>query len=112
MRLSDISLDWTLSGAVGLSVLAAAGAVIVRYRKGTKAKSAEPVDSWERSEERRRQKELLYGTASYVLLFVIAAVYAILRPNDTTVLANWLGVARGTDLLQYALVIAFIILFV
>ncbi len=41
-------------------------------------------------------------------LFVIAAVYAILRPNDTTVVANWLGVNRGTDLLFYALVIAFI----
>ncbi len=42
------------------------------------------------------------------LLFVIAAVYAILRPDDTTVLANRLGVARGTDLLSYALIIAFV----
>lgn len=42
------------------------------------------------------------------LLFVIAAVYAILRPDDTTVLANWLGVDRGADLLNYALVIAFV----
>ena len=25
------------------------------------------------------------------VLFVIAAVYAILRPDDTTVVANWLG---------------------
>ncbi|MCB0931985.1 MAG: DUF2304 domain-containing protein [Mycobacterium sp.] len=41
------------------------------------------------------------------VLFVIAAVYAILRPDDTTVLANWLGVDRGTDLLSYALIIAF-----
>lgn len=41
------------------------------------------------------------------LLFVIAAIYAILRPDDTTVLANWLGVDRGADLLTYALVIAF-----
>jgi hypothetical protein len=41
-------------------------------------------------------------------LFVIAAIYAILRPDDTTVVANWLGVNRGTDLLFYALVIAFI----
>lgn len=40
--------------------------------------------------------------------FVIAAIYAILRPDDTTVLANWLGVDRGADLLSYALVIAFI----
>ena len=42
------------------------------------------------------------------ILFVIAAVYAILRPDDTTVLANWLGVDRGTDLLTYALIIAFV----
>ena len=42
------------------------------------------------------------------LLFVIAAVYAILRPDDTTVVANWLGVDRGADLLSYALVIAFL----
>jgi hypothetical protein len=42
------------------------------------------------------------------LLFVIAAVYAILRPDDTTVVANWLGVDRGADLLSYALVVAFV----
>lgn len=42
------------------------------------------------------------------VVFVIAAVYAILRPDDTTVLANWLGVDRGADLLSYALVIAFV----
>ncbi len=42
------------------------------------------------------------------LIFVIAAVYAILRPDDTTVVAHWLGVARGADLIGYALIIAFI----
>ncbi|MGE0216919.1 DUF2304 domain-containing protein [Mycolicibacterium sp.] len=41
------------------------------------------------------------------VLFVIAAIYAILRPDDTTVIANWVGVDRGTDLLEYLLVIAF-----
>jgi hypothetical protein len=41
------------------------------------------------------------------LVFVIAAVYAVLRPNDTTVVAHWLGVDRGTDLMLYALIIAF-----
>jgi small membrane protein len=41
------------------------------------------------------------------LLFVIAAVYAVLRPNDTTVVAHWLGVDRGTDLMLYGLIIAF-----
>lgn len=41
------------------------------------------------------------------LVFVLAAVYAVLRPNDTTVVAHWLGVDRGTDLMLYALIIAF-----
>lgn len=41
------------------------------------------------------------------VLFVLAGIYAVLRPDDTSVVANWLGVARGTDLMLYALVIAF-----
>jgi hypothetical protein len=41
------------------------------------------------------------------LAFVMAAVYAVLRPNDTTVVAHWVGVDRGTDLMLYALIIAF-----
>ena len=41
------------------------------------------------------------------LVFVMAAVYAVLRPNDTTVVAHWLGVDRGTDLMLYALIVAF-----
>ena len=35
------------------------------------------------------------------------AIYAIVRPDDTTVVANWLGVARGADLIEYMLIIAF-----
>ncbi|MBV9350715.1 MAG: DUF2304 domain-containing protein [Mycobacterium sp.] len=42
------------------------------------------------------------------VLFVFAAGYAILRPNDTTVVAHWLGVARGADLMLYGLIIAFV----
>jgi hypothetical protein len=41
------------------------------------------------------------------LVFVLAGIYAVLRPNDTTVVAHWLGVDRGTDLMLYALIIAF-----
>lgn len=40
--------------------------------------------------------------------FVLAGVYAVLRPNDTTVVAHWVGVDRGADLMLYALIIAFI----
>lgn len=77
MRLTDISLDWMLSGAVGLAVAVLAVIMMLRGRKA-KAAEAASMDSWERSEERRRQKEALYGSASYVLLFCCAAVAAAL----------------------------------
>ncbi|MFI0938169.1 DUF2637 domain-containing protein [Streptomyces sp. NPDC021020] len=72
----DISLDWVLSGIVGLVVLAAC-AVVFRTRR-TQSAEGKPADSWERSEERRRRKEAIYGSASYVLLFCCAAVAAAL----------------------------------
>ena len=50
---------------------------------------------------RTNAKAKAWVKVGYVL-FVIAAVYAILRPDDTTVLANWLGVDRGADLLVRA----------
>ncbi|WP_372348088.1 DUF2637 domain-containing protein [Streptomyces sp. KL116D] len=79
MRLTDISLDWLLPGAVLLLGLLAAVAVLARSKRaGEKAAAASSDDSWERSEERRRRKEAVYGTASYVLLFCCAAVAAAL----------------------------------
>jgi hypothetical protein len=79
MRLTDISLDWLLPGAVLLLGMLAAVAVLARGRRAGDAKNgASADDSWERSEERRRRKEALYGTASYVLLFCCAAVAAAL----------------------------------
>lgn len=56
---------------------------------------------------RRSARSRAWVKMGYVV-FVLAAVYAIVRPNDTTVVANWLGVDRGTDLLEYALIIAFL----
>lgn len=38
--------------------------------------------------------------------FILAGVYAVLRPDDLTVLANAVGIDRGTDLLLYVLVVA------
>jgi hypothetical protein len=76
MRLTDISLNWLLPGAVLLLGLLAAIAVLRRGK--TAGKDAKADDSWERSEERRRRKEAIYGTASYVLLFCCAAVAAAL----------------------------------
>jgi hypothetical protein len=56
---------------------------------------------------RTNAKAKAWVKVGYVL-FVVAAVYAILRPDDTTVLANWLGVDRGADLLTYGLAMAFV----
>jgi hypothetical protein len=56
---------------------------------------------------RRNAQSKAWVKVGYVL-FVIAAIYAVVRPNDTTVVANWLGVDRGADLMEYALVIAFL----
>jgi small membrane protein len=56
---------------------------------------------------RTNTKAKAWVKVGYVL-FVIAAIYAILRPDDTTVLANWLGVRRGADLITYSLIIAFV----
>lgn len=55
---------------------------------------------------RRSAQSKAWVKVGYVM-FVFAAVYAVLRPNDTTVVAHWVGVARGTDLMLYALIIAF-----
>jgi hypothetical protein len=77
MTLNGISLDWTLSGALGLVVLAACVAVLRNRRSDSGGQRGES-DSWERSEERRRRKEAIYGSASYVLLFCCAAVAAAL----------------------------------
>ncbi|MHB9858164.1 DUF2637 domain-containing protein [Streptomyces sp. YIM S03343] len=76
MRLTDISLNWLLPGAVLLLGMLAAVAVLARSKRSGEHAKAE--DSWERSEERRRRKEAIYATASYVLLFGCASVAAAL----------------------------------
>ncbi|MEU3524008.1 DUF2637 domain-containing protein [Streptomyces sp. NPDC038707] len=73
MRLTDISLNWLLPGAVLLLGMVVAVAVLARGKR-----SAGENASADDSEERRRRKEALYGTASYVLLFCCAAVAAAL----------------------------------
>ncbi|MEV6654262.1 DUF2637 domain-containing protein [Streptomyces sp. NPDC051219] len=76
MRLTDISLDWLLPGALLLLGVMAAVAVLARGKRAGEKAAAD--DTWERSEERRRRKEAVYGTASYLLLFCCAAVAAAL----------------------------------
>ena len=56
---------------------------------------------------RRSAQARAWVKLGYVL-FVAAAVYAIVRPDDTTIVANWLGVDRGADLIGYALIVAFL----
>ncbi len=56
----------------------------------------------------RRKARAKAGVKLGFLVFIIAAVWAVLRPDDLTVIANWMGVDRGTDLLLYGLVIAFL----
>lgn len=41
-------------------------------------------------------------------VFVLVNIYAVLRPSDVTWLARQVGVGRGTDLVVYLLVVAFV----
>jgi hypothetical protein len=48
------------------------------------------------------------GKRVAVVVFAAVNIYAIVRPEDVSALANLIGVGRGTDLVLYALVIAFL----
>ncbi len=57
-----------------------------------------------------RSSNAVYVQASKrigLVLFALANVYAVMRPDDLSVIAHFLGVGRGTDLVLYALVVAF-----
>lgn len=41
-----------------------------------------------------------------LLIFTAAWIGAVLSPDSLQLMANWVGVARGTDLLLYTLVVA------
>ncbi|WKD62162.1 hypothetical protein CCICO_10820 [Corynebacterium ciconiae DSM 44920] len=55
----------------------------------------------------RKKARAKAGVKLGFLVFLISCIWAIVRPDDLTVVANWLGVSRGTDLLLYLLVVAF-----
>lgn len=40
--------------------------------------------------------------------FLLFAAYAVVRPDDITGIAHWVGVGRGADLVLYATVVAFV----
>ena len=75
MNLSSIQLVWL---AVGCAIALVIAVVMGLLRTKKPKHAAEPSDSWERSEARRRRKETIYGSASYVLLFACASVAAAL----------------------------------
>ena len=50
----------------------------------------------------RASKRIAFGA------FVVLNIYAILRPDDVTYVARALGIGRGTDLIVYLLVVAFV----
>lgn len=55
----------------------------------------------------RRKARAKAGVKVGFVLFVVFMVYAVIRPDDLTWVANRLGVQRGTDLVLYTLVMAF-----
>ncbi|HBU06909.1 MAG TPA: DUF2304 domain-containing protein [Candidatus Magasanikbacteria bacterium] len=62
----------------------------------------------------KRKQEGLLGPKGlfFWLIFWLLAIVAVLWPNSTTILANYLGIGRGTDFVIYvALVIIFYLLF-
>ncbi|MBN9643799.1 DUF2304 domain-containing protein [Corynebacterium mendelii] len=55
----------------------------------------------------RRKARAKAGVKIGFVIFVLAAFWAVLRPDDLTVVARFVGVSRGTDLLLYAVTVAF-----
>lgn len=47
------------------------------------------------------------GAKLCFIAFVAFSVFAVLRPDDISVLARWVGVGRGTDLLVYGIAAGF-----
>ncbi|MEU9041316.1 MULTISPECIES: DUF2637 domain-containing protein [unclassified Kitasatospora] len=74
MNLTSIQLVWTVVGGAALLFVS----VLMATLRFKNTKKDEAGDSWERSEERRRRKEMIYGISSYTLLFCCAGVAAAL----------------------------------
>jgi hypothetical protein len=48
------------------------------------------------------------GKRVALVVFALLNIYAVIRPDDLTAVANLVGVGRGTDLLLYMLVVGFL----
>lgn len=96
-----VPLAWALVGLAELvALLALMAYLVVRRRKAETTDTGEGSDNWEREQERRRRKELLYGVASYTLLFVCAGVAAALSFHGLVGFGREnLGLANGWEYL-------------
>lgn len=56
----------------------------------------------------RRKARAKAGVKIGFVAFVLVGLYAVIRPDDLTWVANQVGIGRGTDLLLYALILAFL----
>lgn len=56
----------------------------------------------------RRKARAKAGVKLGFVVFVVLGLYAVIRPDDLTWVANQLGIGRGTDLLLYVLIMAFL----
>lgn len=72
-----------------LLVIAAIGALVYFVRKGHNVRM-------------RASKRIAF------FAFIAVNIYAVLRPTDLTWVAQHLGIGRGTDLVLYLLVVAFV----
>ena len=55
----------------------------------------------------RRKARAKAGVKMGFVVFLIGGLYAVIRPDDLTWIANQIGIGRGTDLLLYILIMAF-----
>ena len=56
----------------------------------------------------RRKARAKAGVKIGFVTFLILAIFAVLFPDATTWVAQLVGVQRGTDLMLYALIVAFV----
>lgn len=56
----------------------------------------------------RRSSRTQAGMKLFLLVFTVGAIISILYPNMLNVIANWLGVGRGADLMLYSLIVVFV----
>lgn len=56
----------------------------------------------------RRKARAKAGVKIGFVTFLILAIFAVLFPDATTWMAQLVGVQRGTDLMLYALIVAFV----